>query len=203
MSREMEPPAATDTSCDKLKDKLKLYKEQKALRRSSGVSSMNRCTLNPVAKENKAPSNKQVLQKRSSTSSYTSRCISKPTVDRRTSSVKSVKPVVQSTAVPIQLNDAHCVDIAKVNAVESRKRTSFGECDDVRVLMDCDNEDNLAVGELAHPTSLRFSFGDRDRQGFCSDNQDEQESSSSLNPIEKTNGFQQVKDEMLIKCTVI
>jgi hypothetical protein len=203
----MEPPAATDASCDRLKDKLKLYKEQKkenkAVRRSSGVPTMNRNALNRVGKENKAPSNKQVLQKRSSTASYTSRCISKPTDDKRTSFVKSVKPTVQSTAVTTQLNDAPCMDTAKVSAVESRKRTSFSECDDVRVLMDCDDKDNLAVGELAHPTSLRFSFGDRDQQDFCSDIQDEQESSSSLNPIEKTNGFQQVKDEVLIMCTLI
>jgi hypothetical protein len=202
MSREMELSATTEPGCDLVKEKLILYRKQKEDKKSAllvAASSKNRCTSNPAAKENKAPSNRQVVQRRSLTATSTGRCLSNPAVEKRKSFAKTTKPIVQSSAVAVQVNDAHCVDISEAKAVHSSKRTSFSECDDVRLLMDCDDEDNLAVGELANPTSLRFSFGDRDRQEFCSNNQHEEKSSSSLKPIEKIDCFQQVKDEMMIK----
>jgi hypothetical protein len=202
MSREMEPSATTEPGCDLVKEKLILYRKQKEDKKSAllvAASSKNRCTSNPAAKENKAPSNRQVVQRRSLTATSKGRCLSNPAVEKRKSFAKTAKPIVQSSTVTVEVNNAHCVDISEAKAVHSSKRTSFSECDDVRLLMDCDDEDNLAVGELANPTSLRFSFGDRDQQELCGEDRHEQTSSSSLKSIENIDCFQQVKDKMLIK----
>lgn len=159
--REMEP--ATTETCDKVKERLKLFQQQR--------------------KENKALQNKQVLPRRSSTASSTSRCISNPIVDKRKSfaskTVKTTintvaekrkslakvsKPILQSSAVITQSSSADSVDTGEVNDIHSRKRTSFTTCDDVRLVTSYDDEDDLSMEGLGPPTSLRFSLGDSDRQ---------------------------------------
>lgn len=201
MSREMELYAATEPGCDLVKEKLILYRKQKEDKKSAlllAASSKNRRISNLAAKENEAPSNRQVSQRRPSTG----RCLSNPAVEKRKSFAKIAKPEVQSSIVAVQVNDAHCIDKLEIKSVYTSKRTSFSECDDVRSLMDCVDEENLAVGELANPTSLRFSFGDRYQQELCSKDQHEQIKSSSLKTIEKIDCFEQVEDKMLIKHTL-